>query len=849
MKSYKDITNKYLKKNKKRTILTICGVILSVALITSIGLFMKCMQNTFLQDEIRQKGSFHVRMSKNDKNAYEKLKNNPKIDIIGLMQNYDTVKLRNSKGIEIKKYDKNALELLPYKVVKGRFPNTEEEIALEPWILNYIPNNPKIGENIKLKLGSGETKNFKITGLIQSDMGNQFIGKSLGMIYSNKFDVSKSTIYVTISKKAHISATVTELKSSFKNVDTNGMVLTYMGEGENKKVNNDLNTIAAIVIGIAVIATIAVIYNSFQISVIERIKQYGLLRAVGATPKQIRKIVLREATIISLIGVPLGILSGVFAIFTVGKIFRMMSNSIFSQFDVIISYYILIISAVVGLISIYISALIPARFAGKVSPLTAISSRTSITKEKIKKSRGKIAKRFLSINSLMAFKNIKRNKKRFNITVFSIMISVAIFITFSSFINMSKNFTNQNSESYKTHFVTVGIIDKNGKSSLTKDIVNKIKNNNNVKNVIVSYGNYASRASILNNEKDKEAANLMPDLYQKINFQGEDMLSLDMSFDIYNESKLKGSIGYLKDGKIDTEKMAKENGVILVKNNLLKANGKYYEGPITTLKVGDSFYVNKNIFYRKSIEDKDYNNNNNENLNNMKKKSKEDMVKVKVAAIVDDAPYSDNFKSTDLKIIATQEVIKNISGKNIEDIPVKTAEIVLKNEGQENEFEKWIQPLGDSSGVKVINMVKKGEELQQSMLQLKILMYGFVVVIGLIGAVNIINTITTNLILRKKEIASLSALGMTYKNIRTMVLTEGILYGLYGCFYGGIIGTGLSYMLSSSFRNIKSFKWGIPWDTIGIATLAAVTIGLLSVIKPLNKIKKENVIDVIRLDA
>ncbi|WMJ82055.1 FtsX-like permease family protein [Clostridium sp. MB40-C1] len=851
MKSYKDITNKYLKNNKRRSVLTICGIILSVALITSIGLFIKSMQNSFVQREIKEKGSFHLQISKNDENAYKKLKNNPKVDKIGLKENFASTKLRDSKEIDILKFNKEALELLPYKTIEGRLPNKDGEIALESWILNYIQDKPKVGNVVKLDIGTGVTKDYKITGLIANDAVTQFEGKSLGIVYCDKFDISKSTIYVRISEKADISDVVAELKSSFKNVTTNSYLLTYLGEGENRGINNSLYLIAAIVISIAVIATIAVIYNSFQISVIERIKQYGLLRAVGATPKQVRKIVLREATIISLIGIPIGLICGTFAVSVVCKLFKMMSGSAFGKIDIVMPYYVLVISAVIGLISIYVSALIPARFAANISPLTAINSRTSITKEKIKKSRGRIAKKFLGINSLMAFKNIKRNKKRFNITVFSIMISVTIFIAFSSFVNVSQNFTDQDSESYKTHFIIRGMVNKQGKSSLTRVVMDKIKNNNLVKDMFVYYGNYASKALILDSQKDKEVLSMMPSLYKKINFEDKDMTSLNMSFDIYDEAKLKGSMAYVKQGKIDAEKMNKENGVILVRNNLLKANGKYYEGPITTLKVGDTFYVNKNIVYEKSIDDAEYNKNKNKNkeLKIIDKDIKKDMVKIKVAAIVDNPPYSDSFNSDELKLITTKEVMKNICGKSMDNMPLKSAEILLKDQDKEAEFEKWIQPLGDANGVKVINIMKQGKEIKNSMLQVKILMYGFVAVISLIGAVNIINTITTNLILRKKEIASLSALGMTYKNIRFMVLTEGILYGLYGCFYGAIIGTGFSYMISSSFRDIKGFKWGIPWNFIGISILAAVIIGIIAVIKPLNKIKKENTIDVIRADA
>jgi putative ABC transport system permease protein len=127
-------------------------------------------------------------------------------------------------------------------------------------------------------------------------------------------------------------------------------------------------------------------------------------------------------------------------------------------------------------------------------------------------------------------------------------------------------------------------------------------------------------------------------------------------------------------------------------------------------------------------------------------------------------------------------------------------------------------------------------------------MYGFIVVISLIGAVNIINTVTTNLLLRKREIASLSALGMTYKNIRSMIVTEGVLYSLYGCFYGILGGCILNYLNSRPMRDIMNFKWNLPYRSMLIAASAAVLISLAAVIKPLSRIKGENIIEVIRTE-
>lgn len=170
----------------------------------------------------------------------------------------------------------------------------------------------------------------------------------------------------------------------------------------------------------------------------------------------------------------------------------------------------------------------------------------------------------------------------------------------------------------------------------------------------------------------------------------------------------------------------------------------------------------------------------------------------------------------------------------------------MKDEENEDKFNEFIQPLCDSNGAKLRDIVKINQSRRADSLQLLILMYGFIAVISFIGAVNIINTITTNLTLRRKEIASLNALGMTYENIRFMILTEGVLYGLYGAFYGGIVGSLISYALSFSMRKIMDFTWTIPWNMIFISAIAAILIGLISVIKPLSKIKKENIIDVIR---
>lgn len=138
-----------------------------------------------------------------------------------------------------------------------------------------------------------------------------------------------------------------------------------------------------LIIGIVVVSIIAVIYNAFQISVVERVKQFGLLRAVGSTPRQIRSIILREAAFLAAVGIPIGLGCGTIALYGIDLAFRIIGGKNIVFESPTITADVIITSTLIGMLSIFVSALLPAVFAGRISPLVAISSRNSITKEKL----------------------------------------------------------------------------------------------------------------------------------------------------------------------------------------------------------------------------------------------------------------------------------------------------------------------------------------------------------------------------------------------------------------------------------------------------------------------------------
>ena len=291
--SYKQLTGKYLKKNKKRTTLTIIGIMLAVALISTIGLFFKGMQDSQIEYAINSSGSYHLAFQKTNEKLISKIVNNPKVARSGLYTISEEIKINDKLVVNVITATDKALELFPYKAKIGRLPEKENEVAMEKWALSHIDKDVKVGNKIKI-----EKKEYTLVGILEDNIQTQVNGNGVILSKNNKINKQNAQLLVEISSKTNLKTAVNELKQLGEKdtVTENSYLLQMQGAGEGGSNLRGLYVTLAIIIGIVLISTIAVIYNSFQISVVERIKQFGLLRAVGTTPIQIRKIVLREAT-------------------------------------------------------------------------------------------------------------------------------------------------------------------------------------------------------------------------------------------------------------------------------------------------------------------------------------------------------------------------------------------------------------------------------------------------------------------------------------------------------------------------------------------------------------------------
>lgn len=826
LKSYKEITNKYLKHGKKRTVLTIIGVILSVALISAIGLFLRSMQLGEIDKMKADWGACHIYYDKPSDELINKIKNNIKVDRSGSYVEKDLGKISDKYSlIETQGTDK-ALELLPFKVKKGEFPKGEGEVALEEWALNIIDNKANIGDKIIIN-----DRNFTLSGILKNKVDSQ--QKNSINILTNVSNISgKKALLAEMKEKAISNNTIKELKELGDKYGAvaaeNVYVLSMYGVGQNDALTG-LLSMAAIVISIVVVASIIVIYNSFNISVVERIKQFGMLRAIGMTPKQIRSMVLREGTILGLIGIPIGLLCGVLALYAIKFVFNFIGADSIMGLKVEVSPIILGISAGVGLISIYISAFLPAFFAGRVSPLVAISSRATISKEKIKKKKGFIAKKVFGFEGMMAVKNMKRSKKRYRSTVLSIVISIVLFVTFKYFMDLTLTVNGRDNEASKVD-LTIGYNWREKKlpdNFMIKDnIIDEIRNTDGVNKVYKRYGAKNFNVAM---SKEKELSDLKDfEVYKRIDFQGKESTIMNASLEIYDDEMIEACKKYASSGNIDVKDFKNSNSVILVENCYVYSEKlqNSYKGKATNLKVGDEIILK---------EDEDFN--------------KGEVKKVKIGAIVKDRVFNNMGSVNGITIIGSKNFYENLTG--VKDIKPQKLEISMDKSKKDEGIISSVEKIKDKQDdLKLVNNIDSNKEKKTAVLMVQILVYGFVIVVALIGAVNIINTITTNIILRKREFAALKAIGLTQESLKKTIMLEGVSYGIMGTIYGAIISTGLAYLMFIQMsKNLRKTAWIIPWQGILIAGIAAIVIGYLSTLSPLARVNKDNLIDSIREDC
>jgi putative ABC transport system permease protein len=734
MSIYRKLTKKYLLHYKKRTIITLLGMILSIALITSIGTFLTSLEQYANEKSIKEDGTYHLKITSVNHQAIKRIQANPQIEKVGVMSK-ETYFLENGKKLELKAIDEAAFSLLPFNSIQEQ---KQSGVMIEKWVAADLKKLGEIEKPITLVDTEGKEYSFQVNKIVENNRNLQEGQELQAFIVRKSVQIQENMdLYVEIDKRANYKEVYHHILTHIpeKKIEKNYSII---GQDFNDEEVGNITLLSSagyiLPVGIVVLATVAFIFNTFQISITERIREIGLLRTIGATKRQIQKMIVYEMGIIGLIGIPLGLILGIVGFWVILSLYQLTYEETefsFFYFPIIISPRVLMFSIIIGLFSLIISGLLPLKLANRTAPLDVIRR---IANRPAFKGKGKhhFLKKTLNIETIMAIRNIRRNKLRSFVVIFSISISVFLFLVFSNLLMMFAK-TDFDHEVGGEFQIYVYEPDRFPESLWTE-----IENIPDVQGKYIHYDSVYTQLYLPPSMVDQTQADK---LYMKT-LNGKKFYSENTNISPITEENKTFLTGKLKAGSLNKEKLIHEHGVIYVK--ALDDD--------TSVQVGDDVYI------QTQADPSD-------RLGEIKK--------VKISGIVEmDEPES--------LLLSYPEVVALMGTPTMNRIT-----LYLNDNRDIEEVSKELDELvAQYPNLEVVNEVEMQRSQSLLLFQIQILLYGFVIVIAFIGVLNIINTTVMNIILRKKEYATLQAIGMSIKSIRNMVVKEGLFYG----FISGMIG-------------------------------------------------------------
>lgn len=733
MKSYSDITLKYLKENKKRTLFTIIGIILSLSLISGVGFLGLSVRDLLYDNAIKNSGDYEFGFWNVDKKVISILRNDVDLDKVGVITNADSgsYKLGGFEDctIYITSEDEVCLkDIFKTELTEGRLPENGSELIISDEAKEYL----KLELNDKITLNEINYKNekeikvgvkeFTIVGFTKESFpsdGTWLNGITfLEKIENNKTYDIKFTVKDNKNKYQTVLSKAKRLNIEEELIDSNNDLLALRGQSEYKGINDVIKGISIFVIIIIMITTIFLIYNTINISITERMAEFGILRSIGATPKQIRNLVIKESLILCLISIPFGVLSGFIGVWITVKLLESNISMMFNDSILTVKFYpsIILFTLIIGVITIFIASFGPARKAGKVSPISIIKGSSGGS---IKYYNGKVVRKIFGVEGWVAYKNIRKNSKRFIVTILSLSISLIMFILFTT-LNMKRldelAYINKSS---LTH----------GNIYLRKDIVNevsdKIKNINGIDEVYIQTYLWLEYLAL-------DPALITDEFKSSYGYESDEFLN-NITILGYDDNSLK---------ELGVENGLKDGEVIII-NSFARYNedGKLENINISNLEEDDTFKIPVSNF---STLEENFLGLLIEDLNN------DNCIEFKVKKILDKNPFESDY-NYDFKIIMSKDFLEKINTSEYIRYELKFKYTNINDEKLTESASNEIQSIEEDYKLTLNDLNADNKMQQQMWTVINVFVYGFIAIISLIGIVNVVNTISLNILLKKKE--------------------------------------------------------------------------------------------------
>lgn len=840
------LTIKNLRLNKKRTIVTIIGIILSTALMVGIGLLFSSFQDLMIRDTIGYSGKYEAKYNDVDLIKLNDIKNKNFTYFYEKPIGFSKIESSNEYKPYMYITSVNKEYFNELKLVDGSFPKNENEVVISNHVITNGGLNYKVGDIVTFKYGKrniegndtlanselvdGEfltnegTYTYKIVGIVErSNFESYSASGYTAFTVDVNSDKGNVNLYVMFNKNKNIIKQSEELAKELNyngDINYNSTLLALYGESTYGNVMSSMGGMMIIMLSLVSIGCIIVIYNSFAISVMERKKEFGLLSSIGATKKQLAHTVFFEAVVVGVIGIIFGILGAYIGIGCVVLVINnLISDMLEYKLHLVTNPLFIIIPVIFMIIVIGVSAFIPSRRASKVSPIEAIRQNDDIKINKKKIKTSKFVNKLFGIEGEIALKNIKRNKKKYRVTIVSLFISIVLFISFSSYMNYTLNTASSvmGEVPYDYQISYFGDDPNNDKEALDK--INEIVKSSDVKEY-VSYsvsnlsiiGNYTYSDEYLDFYKSAYGENGIKAL-NNLKYQYISIYILDDNS--YN--KYKKLIGLDKDSVILLNKF---KGVSYGNNKRVNYNIPVINNGNINIKICN---------FDDNDEDVDTTKYCNKNIDNI-------FVTNKSFDLIEEFSYMDDFK-----LIVNKKLYDSISDSSTH---YTQFNIISDNT---NNIDKLTKDLDKYSNVNYTNVKEAMKQANNLILVVKILMYGFISLVTLIGVTSVFNTISTSMALRKREFAVLRSIGLTNRGFNKILFFESLFFGMKSLIFAIPVSIGITVLIHYALADMVSISTIIiPWKYIIISIVSVFVIVLLTMIYSTSKIKKHNIIEQIR---
>ena len=878
---------KSLSANRTRNLVAILAIALTALLFTSLFTIAMSINEGFQQANFRQAGGYaHGSFKKLTEAQYNELKDDPMIKEQGLRRYLGSPMEApfNKDVCEVGYADATLAKLWFMEPEEGRLPEEgTDEAACDTRVLELLGVKPEIGAQFTMTFevdGHETTQTFTLSGWWQKDEASPACEV---IVPESRVNAVLDEVGVTPpgsnantgvwnmdvlleSGSRHIEADLNQILANHGYQSEDIMADNYIGTGVNWSYtgatiaeNADPMTVIFVVVMLLLILFTGylIIYNVFQISVAGDVRFYGLLKTIGTTPRQIRRMIRQQALVLSLVGIPLGLVLG----WLVGKALVPVVLGELNGVESVTSTspWIFVGSALFALVTVFISCFRPGRMAGRVSPIEALryteaSGRTKGSRKKEK----------VSLFS-MAWANLGRSRGKTIVTIFSLALAVVLFQLVVTFVNgfdmdkyVSRNLATDFEVANAGFFQSLAGEGFNADRALSENDIAAIEATGDVASGGRTYGQTSGIQEFITKDQ-----------FRALNEQWLAMAGVDDIDAAINDKidrSLKNDEGLVAaDAKVYGMEQACLDNLVLLDGDLSALNDPSqhaiaaaygvddYNNPDMNshwAKVGDTVslayvdeweYVNRNTGDVFSAEDLPEDADPYDYDQRAKTYHTVDYTVVATVAV----PYSLSYRyAGNDEYVMGAEAFRQETGTadvmyyafDTEDSAVDDMEAFLAD------YTENVNPDLNYQSTKVFV-----NEFNSFRSMFALLGGTLAAIIAVVGVLNVFNAILTGITSRRRELAMLQSIGMTSKQLRVMLVIEGLLYTLGAVLIAAVLVLAVSPLAGDAVSGLFFwFSYKPTYWPLFVAALVFAIIGALIPMVSVRFMRRQSIVDRLR---